>query len=227
MPSNDLYPGAQVNNALADAYQYEPQHDALAALHDASPDLYATLPAAVRASNAEYLRRRMAAQGAGRPVGPPANDDEGVATMNAAIRRKSGRGPRQADGSHDHHETGPEDSGLLAPAVDPEAARSALIAAARAARFRDPMDAVRLLADQVAPDGSNAADLVAALAKAKPYYAAIPSWGSADQGARGTAPAPVDNAAMNTWLRDRRDAGQTQRGVDAGSLDGRIREAGR
>ena len=206
-------PSAKVDPRTAADYRFEPRHERLAELQEADPDLFALLPAQVRQQVGPYILARQAARGAGHPVGPPANDGEGAATMNAAIRRKAGRQP--------------QDSGLDAPAPpDPEVAANAILGAARAAKFRDPQDAVRLLADQVDDDGANAAELVAGLARTKPYYVAQPSWGSADGGVRG-APVPAgDNAAMNQWMRGRRDDARVQRGLDADSMDERIRRPG-
>jgi hypothetical protein len=198
-------PGARVDRQLAAQFRHEPVHEALARLYDVSQDLYMTVAPAVRQQHAEYMRRRIAARGAGIDTDSP---NDGGATLNAAIRRGRGRAPAQ-----------PEP--VPQPAADP---RESVIAAAQAARFANPELAWRALRDDLADDGSNAAALVADLARSEPYMVAPMSpAGDVGQGYRGTPAAGAQNDAVNAWLRSGRDNRRDQRGQDADAFDSRTR----
>lgn len=199
--NNTLHdPDANVNRALAAQYRYDARAEHLAQLHDAEPDVYALLPASLRERHAEYVRVRLAAKGAGLPVGPPGL---GGATLNAAIRQAAGRqaiGPQALDD---------QDADQLEPAEDWDAA---VLAAARDAGFHDPEDALNHLAG----GSGDAVARVQALARERPYLVGgPPPAGSVGQGRVGR-PAPIggENAAGNAWLRGRLDNLRDRRGMD-------------
>ena len=81
-------PDAKVNSRLAATYVREPRREALATLQETLPDLFALLPANVRAQVSPYIASRMAYVGAGGRPGPGATGHD---LINDAIRRKRGR----------------------------------------------------------------------------------------------------------------------------------------
>jgi hypothetical protein len=211
-------PDSRVNARLGATYRYHPAHEALALLHEVAPEAYAQLPANLRAPNAPYIAARLAALGAGLPVGPP---QAGGQVINDALRSRRGAtldhdgpaadarrpaegvaGPADGPASGDTATTSPS------PADD---GRNLALGIAQALGFANPDIAVRLIGPDLVKgdDGRwNAGTLLADLARTMPG-ALKPDTPTGDvgQGQRGR-PIPVNghaNDAMNAAIRGARE----------------------
>jgi hypothetical protein len=200
----------------AKRYVYHPQLEAVAELQRVAPDVFATLPDAIRQRVGPYVVAREARIALGQPVGPttPGGD-----AMNHAIR--GARAPViPTDGAPDRHDRGanappePEpkrDAGAFAPA-DSDMALAVAEGIAQAMNFRNPTIAARAVAADLDPDGRNAGKLLRRFAEDYPN-ALIPDrpTGAVGQGHHGPVPTEDANARGNAWLRGARHHARDRR----------------